>query len=545
MSDARRVLVFIVLSIGLLFIWERYFSKNNIQQDNSTSNSILSTTSNEITNAEQNKNVTANNLNVTVTTDLYQATISSLGATLTELSLLKYSQNNNFKQSFKILQDTENSKFIAQSGLIDKSKILPQYNTVFQVDKTNYVMDLDKNELVVDFTYDTGTIKVIKSYVFKRNSYVIGINYKIINNSIYDLENVSAYYRFLRDKEEPSGENKLVHTFTGPVYFDSENKFNTIKFSKINNNFDLLENVKNGYAGIIQHYFASLWLLNSYQSNNICTNGVRCRLSIKGTDNDLVSVGVLTDLPNINHNNKFAISIPLFIGPQEYSTLLNTAPSMDLTKDYGWVYIFATPLFWLLVKIFTFVKNWGIAIILLTIFVKIVLYPLTRASYISMAKMKVLAPKVELIKSKYKDNKLGFQKELMDLYKRERVNPIGGCLPMLLQIPVFIGLYWALLSSVELRQAKFLWVNDLSSSDPYFILPIILAITMFVQTYLNPPVTDPMQAKMMRIMPIMFSVMFFFFPAGLVLYWLINNVLSMAQQWYINSHITLKKIDRK
>lgn len=545
MSDARRILIFIVLSIGLLFVWERYFSKNNnIQQASNVTNNTASASNNEITNAEQNKNLVANNANITVTTDLFQATISSLGATLTDLSLLKYSQKSDSKEAFKILQNTENNKFIVQSGLIDKAKILPQYNAVFQTSKTNYVMDIDKNQLVVDFTYDNGSIKIIKSYVFKKNSYVIDLNYKIINNSNQELENVSAYYRFLRDKEEPSGENKLVHTFTGPVYFDSEDKFNTIKFSKINNSFDLLENVKDGYTGIVQHYFASLWLLNSYQ-NNVCSNNIKCRISIKGAENDLVSVGVLTDLPNINHNNELSISMPLFIGPQEYSTLLNTAPNLDLTKDYGWVYIFATPLFWLLVKIFTFVKNWGLAIILLTIFVKIVLYPLTRASYISMAKMKVLAPKVELIKSKYKDNKLGFQKELMDLYKREKVNPIGGCLPMLLQIPVFIGLYWALLSSVELRQAQFLWIKDLSNSDPYFILPVILAITMFLQTYLNPPVTDPLQAKMMRIMPIMFSVMFFFFPAGLVLYWLINNVLSMAQQWYINNHITLKKIDRK
>ena len=213
-------------------------------------------------------------------------------------------------------------------------------------------------------------------------------------------------------------------------------------------------------------------------------------------------------------------------------------------KDYGWVYIFATPLFALLVKIHELLQNWGWSIILLTIIVKAILYPLTRASYISMAKMKELAPKIEKLRQQYKDDKVKLQQSMMQLYKSEKVNPVGGCLPMILQIPVFIGLYWALFSSVELRQATFLWINDLSLPDPFYILPVLLAITMFLQTFMNPPPADPVQAKMMKIMPLAFSVMFFFFPAGLVIYWLVNNILSILQQWYVNKHVTLKKLNR-
>ncbi len=259
----------------------------------------------------------------------------------------------------------------------------------------------------------------------------------------------------------------------------------------------------------------------------------------------LASAGVLTDLPLIKAHSSYSIAVPLFAGPEEYKALSISAPELERTKDYGWVYIFATPLFWLLVKLFNLLHNWGWAIIALTVVVKAILYPLTRAGYISMAKMKVLAPKMEALKKQYGDDKVKLQQAMMGLYKSEKVNPIGGCLPMILQIPVFIGLYWALLSSVELRQASFLWIQDLSLPDPYYILPSILALTMFLQTFISPPPSDPLQAKMMRIMPVAFSVMFFFFPAGLVVYWLVNNILSIAQQWYVNNHVTLRRQNRK
>ena len=389
-------------------------------------------------------------------------------------------------------------------------------------------------------------VDVIKTYTFKRGSYIVDIGYQIVNSTANPLTGISAYWSLLRDEAAPDGETKFVHTFTGPAYYTDDSKFETLKFSNVNKgDVSYPENTNNGWVGFIQHYFATLWLLNANNHQPVCSNGINCRLSFKPMGNNLVSAGFLTDLPTIASHGTFAVSVPLFAGPEEYSVLTAAAPHLELTKDYGWVYIFATPLFWLLVKLFGFVQNWGWAIILLTLSVKIVLYPLTRASYISMAKMKALAPKMEQLKAQHGDDRAKLQAAMMQLYKSEKVNPIGGCLPMILQIPVFIGLYWALLSSVELRHAGFLWIHDLSTPDPYYILPIILAGTMFLQTFLNPPPSDPVQAKMMKIMPIAFSVMFFFFPAGLVLYWLVNNVLSMSQQWYVNNHVTLRKTNRK
>jgi YidC/Oxa1 family membrane protein insertase len=299
-------------------------------------------------------------------------------------------------------------------------------------------------------------------------------------------------------------------------------------------------------VGFAEHYFTGLWLLNPYEHAPVCANGVQCRFNFKNVDGNLASSGLMTDLPLIQAHSNYSIDVPMYAGPQEYHSLLAAAPELERTKDYGWVYIFATPLFWLLVHIFEFVKNWGWSIVLLTLSLKVVLYPLTRASYKSMARMKALTPKMAKLKEQYGDDKAKLQQATMAMYREEKVNPVGGCLPMLLQIPVFIGLYWALLGSVELRQAHFLWINDLSRPDPYYILPAVLAVTMFLQTFLNPPAADPVQAKMMRIMPLAFSIMFFFFPAGLVVYWLVNNVLSMAQQWYVNNHVAVdKKHDKK
>ena len=259
---------------------------------------------------------------------------------------------------------------------------------------------------------------------------------------------------------------------------------------------------------------------------------------VKRSKDGLYSAGVLVPLPDLPAQGVMNIPMKLYVGPQEYAAITQVADNFQLVKDYGKVHLFASPLFWLLQKLHSFVGNWGWAIVLLVILVKIVLYPLNAASYKSMAKMRAVAPKLQELKVLYVDDKMKQQQEMMALYKREKINPLGGCLPILIQIPVFLGLYWALLSSVELRQAPWIgWITDLARTDPYFILPIIMAGTMFLQTYLSPPPTDPMQAKMMKIMPIVFSVMFFFFPAGLVLYWVVNNILSIAQQWWINRQI--------
>lgn len=546
--DSRRLITFIIISIGLLFIWEKYFTPKEapnvattVANANSGSNSNSSPA-----NVVDNSLKLGNDKLITVTTDLVQAQINTVGGDLRSLNLLMHGSQSNRKDPYNLLTEANNKVYVAQTGLVSNSGLLlPTHNSIFTTDKLNYTILPNQKDLVVTLKANESGVDIIKTYTFNRNSYVIDVAYQIINNTNNPLAGVSAYWRLLRDETAPEGEMKFVHTYTGGAYYTPENKFNKIAFKDLQkNDASYPEVVNSGWVGYIQHYFTSMWLLNAYGYNSVCTNGIQCRLNFKMVGNDLASVGLLTDLPIIKPHSSFSVAVPLFAGPEEYTALTTAAPDLERTKDYGWVYIFATPLFWLLVKLHDLIKNWGWAIVALTVVVKAVLYPLTRASYISMAKMKALAPKMEKLKAQYGDDKAKLQQAMMGLYKSEKVNPIGGCLPMVLQIPVFIGLYWALLSSVELRQASFLWIHDLSLPDPYYILPAILAITMFLQTFISPPPSDPVQAKMMRIMPVAFSVMFFFFPAGLVVYWLVNNVLSISQQWYVNNHVTLRRQNR-
>jgi YidC/Oxa1 family membrane protein insertase len=546
--DSRRLIIFVLLSVGLLFVWDKYFApKPNL---NNTANSAVVSNNinknNYSNNSQDNINTNIVESTVLVSTDLFQAKISTRGGNLIELDLLNHGENNDPKTPFKLLTKTESSVYIIQSGLLSQNIKLPDLNSIFTTPKLSYVLSGSQDKLDIPLEFKlSDNIKIIKNYQFSRKSYIVLISYKIINLQNQPLNGISAYWRVLRDENTPSGQIKFTNAYTGPIYYNLDNKFNKVSFKDLSkNDVSYPEIVNNGYVGIIQHYFASLWLMNAYGYKSVCDNGIICRLNFKKTDNNLFSSGLITDLPSINKNSSYDISVPLFIGPEEHNILSTTAPDLVRIKDYGWVYIFATPLFALLVKIHELLQNWGWSIILLTIIVKAILYPLTRASYISMAKMKELAPKIEKLRQQYKDDKVKLQQSMMQLYKSEKVNPVGGCLPMILQIPVFIGLYWALFSSVELRQATFLWINDLSLPDPFYILPVLLAITMFLQTFMNPPPADPVQAKMMKIMPLAFSVMFFFFPAGLVIYWLVNNILSILQQWYVNKHVTLKKLNR-
>ncbi|MBP9743230.1 MAG: membrane protein insertase YidC [Burkholderiales bacterium] len=558
--DSRRLIVFIILSIGLLLLWEKYISPENAQTKNSLSQSVSNSAAKNknasvVSTDAVNNQIVGNGITsltsgktITITTDLIQAQINTLGGDLTELSLLSHGSKDSITQPYKLFMNNDNRTFVTQTGLItNNGPKLPNHHTLYTTNQYNYTLKPGQENIVLNLQSRESGINIIKTYTFKRNSYVIDVTYKIENETLAPLSGVSAYWSILRDEADPEGETRFVHTFTGPVYYTTNSGFETLKFSNVNKGeANYPEAINNGWVGFIQHYFTTLWLLNATNYPSVCGNaGIACRLSFKPMGSNLVSAGVLTDLPPIAAHATYTLSMPLFAGPEDYRVLTAVAPHLELTRDYGWVYIFATPLFWLLVKLFEIVNNWGIAIILLTFAVKIILYPLTRAGYISMAKMKALAPKMEQLKKQYGEDRVKLQQAMMQLYKSEKVNPIGGCLPMILQVPVFIGLYWALLSSVELRYSTFLWIKDLSAPDPYYILPVILAGTMFLQTFLNPAPADPVQAKMMRIMPIAFSVMFFFFPAGLVVYWLTNNILSMAQQWYVNNHVTLRKQNRK
>ncbi len=545
--DTRRLILFIVISLGLMLAWEKYFAPKPTptaitQNISNSSDTGVTPVANSVSDTGFNL---ANDQTINVATDLMKVKISTVGGDIRDVDLVKYSDYDNTSKPYKLLLNENSRVFVAQTGLVSPNANvqLPTHKTIFKADANNYTLSPDQKTLTVNLTAtsESGGIVVIKSFTFNRDSYVVDVNYQIINNQTTALNGVTAYWRFLRDEQAPAGETKFVHTFTGPVYYNDTAKFNTIKFDALaKNDVEYPQNTANGWAGFTEHYFTGLWLLNPNNHPAVCVNGVQCRFNFKNVDGNLASAGVMTDLPVIAPHSNYNISVPVYIGPQEYHAMA-AAPELERTKDYGWVYIFATPLFWLLVQIYSFVQNWGWSIVLLTLSLKVVLYPLTRASYKSMARMKALAPKMERLKEQYGDDKVKLQQATMAMYREEKVNPVGGCLPMLLQIPVFIGLYWALLGSVELRQAHFLWINDLSRPDPYYILPAILAVTMFLQTFLNPPAADPVQQKMMRIMPLAFSVMFFFFPAGLVVYWLVNNVLSMSQQWYVNNHVVLNK----
>ena len=390
---------------------------------------------------------------------------------------------------------------------------------------------------------ETNGLKIDKVYTFTKGSYLVNVRFDITNSKGQPV-NLSADYRIVRDHSEPEGQGYFTRSYVGPVVYSPEGGFQKVSFSDLDDDAksgkseaEYIRKTPTGWLGMIEHHFMSTWILQPKDGQSVCAAG-DCRIDIKRRNDNLYSASVSVPLASIQAGAKAETAINLYAGPQTTSVIANIADKLQLAKDYGKVHWFASPLFWLLNQLHNIIGNWGWAIIVLTIIVKAVLYPLTNASYRSMAKMRAAAPKLQAIKEKYGDDRMAQQQAMMQLYKDEKINPLGGCLPMLLQIPVFIGLYWALFASVELRQAPWLgWITDLSRPDPFYILPLIMAATMFAQTYLNPPSTDPMQAKMMKVMPLIFSIMFFFFPAGLVLYWVVNNLLTIAQQWHINRSI--------
>jgi YidC/Oxa1 family membrane protein insertase len=351
------------------------------------------------------------------------------------------------------------------------------------------------------------------------------VSHEVVNKGPAPLQPL-AYYQFLRDDRAPAGGSWMLPTFTGVAVYTEREKFQKVSFSDIEKGKAThARTAADGWIALVQHYFLAAWLPPADVQREYYTGRV----------NGLFRAGVIVPGVTVPPGAAATLTMPLYAGPQEQHRLAELAPGLDLAIDYGWLTIIAVPLFWLLSWLHQWVGNWGVAIILLTVIIKLIFYPLSEASYRSMARMRVVAPKLQRLKEQYADDRQRMQQAMMELYKTEKINPLGGCLPILVQIPVFIALYWVLLASVELRHAPFaLWINDLSRPDPWFILPILMGATMVIQTRLNPVPPDPVQAKVMKIMPVAFSIFFFFFPAGLVLYWLVNNILSIAQQWYIN-----------
>lgn len=460
---------------------------------------------------------------IIVKTDYLTAEINTVGGDLRRLEFIQQRDSKNKNKPFVLLQDRGTHTYIAQTGLLGPG--LPTHNTIFTAQANEYQLAEGKNTIEVRLlaTNIIGA-KITKVYVFHRGGYLIDVGYEIENTGTSPIS-PSVYFQLVRDKSTPEGASMFLPTYTGTAIYTEKEKFQKVGFPDIEKDkAKHSQSADNGWAGMLQHYFVAAWLPKDKSQREFYTRKL---------ENDLYSVGVILPVTAIAPSQAAKINVPLYAGPAQTS-LDEIAPGLGLTVDYGWLTIISTPLFWLLSYLHGWVYNWGLAIILLTVFIKLLFFPLSAASYRSMGKMRVVAPKLEKIKQQYGDDRERLHKAMMELYKTEKINPLGGCLPMLVQIPVFIALYWAILASVELRYAPFFgWITDLSVPDPYYVLPLIMGSTMIIQSKLNPAPPDPLQAKLMKTLPIVFSVVFFFFPAGLVLYSIVNNILSIVQQWYI------------
>jgi YidC/Oxa1 family membrane protein insertase len=461
---------------------------------------------------------------VRVTTDVLTVDIDLLGATLGRAELTRHRATVDTKKNFVLFERSGQQTYIAQSGLIGEA--LPNHNSRFSSAATDYRLQDGQNQLEVRFEARTAEgVSVRKIFNFERSSYLVRVRQEIQNDSSGAVQ-AHGYYQLVRDGNPPEGDSVMLPTYTGVALYNHKDKFHKVSFEDIGKGkTPYSKSAEDGWIGIVQHYFVAAW---------IAPEKIEREFYTKRLDTNLYAAGLIVPIGSVDTGRAATQSVSLYLGPQDQDRLPNVAEGLDLTVDYGWLTVIAVPLFWVLKTFYAWVGNWGVAIILLTVLIKLLFYPLSAASYRSMAKMRVLAPKLQRLKEQYGDDRQRMQQAMMELYKTEKINPLGGCLPILVQIPVFIALYWVLLASFELRQAPFmLWIDDLAAADPYYILPVLMGATMIIQTRLNPEPPDPVQAKLMKIMPIAFSIFFFFFPAGLVLYWLVNNILSIAQQWQI------------
>ena len=467
---------------------------------------------------------------IEVETDVLKLQFSTEGGSLMRAELLKHKDVHKPGSNFVLMDDSQERVYLAQTGLIGATgNAWPTHKTPMTFSGAKSLKESD-NEITFSFeSAPVNNVKLVKTYTLKRGSYAVEVRHDISNGSNEPVS-PQLYLQLVRDGNKPIGESAFYSTFTGPAIFTTQKKYQKIEFSDIEKNKAEFEKQSTqGYVAMVQHYFASAWLVDDQQQRDMFSRKV---------DTNLYSVGMVMPLPAVGAGEKTSHTSRLFVGPQEEKALEALYPGLELVKDYGWLTILSKPLYWLLYELFSVIGNWGWAIVALVVVLKIAFYWLNSQAYKSMGKMKAINPKIMEMRERLKDNPQQMQMEMMKIYREEKVNPLGGCLPIAVQIPFFIALYWVLLSSVEMRNAPWIgWVQDLAAPDPWFILPLLMTATSVFQTWLNPTPPDPVQAKLMWFMPLAFSVMFFFFPAGLVLYWLSNNILSIAQQWMINKQL--------
>ncbi len=548
MNDIRRSILWVVFGFSMVLIWDKWQIHNGQKPTFFPSAAVTAPAAGKPAAAAADASVPAASSAVPATaaagtapagapapapagqrvdasTDLFKLTFNTEGGSLIGATLLQHASKELGTAPIELLTQTPEHTYIAQTGLIGGA--FPTHKTPMTLVPGATALAEGQNELQIRFeSADVGGVKLAKTYTLQRGSYVIGVRHEVVNTGAAPV-NPQLYVQLVRDGATGASETPFYSTFTGPAVYTSEQKYQKVEFKKIDENkIDIVKTSSDGYVAMVQHYFTSAWLL---------AEGTARDNFVRKVDNNLYAVGAITALPAVAPGQSQKVDARLFVGPQDEHVLEATAPGLELVKDYGWLTILAKPLYMLLSMIHGFVGNWGWAIVLLVVLLKAAFYWLNASAYRSMAKMKAINPRIMEMRERLKSNPQAMQQEMMKIYREEKVNPLGGCFPIMIQIPVFIALYWVLLSSVEMRNAPWMaWITDLSTKDPFFVLPVVMTLTTIVQTALNPLPPDPLQAKMMWMMPLMFSVMFFFFPAGLVLYWITNNVLTIAQQAFIN-----------
>ena len=554
MNDLRRTLLWVIFVFSLILLWDQWQVYNgrpktffpggsttteqqaannasgaqNADQDVPTASGVQPAGSDNVAMPVAGQDSSAEK--VVVTTDVYRLTFDTAGARITDLSLLRFADQEDKEQPFRLLSPAY--AYEAQTGIINAGggEAFPTHNTLMHLVAGPLEMAEGQNTLTVRFQSDAvNGVQVVKTFEFTRDSYVINMRTEVVNTGTVPVT-PELYLQLVRNSDALPGGSMFWHTFTGPAYYTQDDKYNKVAFSDIvEGKKPLNAQTDNGWVGMVQHYFVTAWLL---------PEGTQRTYYTRSLGNNRVAIGMIAPLKTLAPGESLTSEAKLYTGPQNETVLEKLAPGLDLVKDYGMFKIFSKPLFWLLNMLHSLLNNWGWAIVALVVLIKAAFFWLNASAYRSMAKMKAVAPRVQEMRERYKDKPQQMQQEMMRIYREEKINPLGGCLPILVQIPVFIALYWVLLSSVEMRNAPWIgWITDLSVKDPYYILPIIMTASTLFQTWLNPTPPDPMQAKMMWIMPMVFSVMFFMFPSGLVLYWVTNNILSIAQQWFINKRL--------
>lgn len=567
--DIKRTVLWIIFAMSLLILWDnwlRYSGRQSMffptptaqQSKTAPANAApastaaanantVATAPNATPGASENTDAVFKSERITIETDVVKADIDTLGGELVRLELLQHKEaihQEHWYDGFLelaglkarpvatnnivLFNQSAQRTYLAETGLIGGD--FPNHKSGFTaLPGVRTLAGQDKVELVLES--EKAGVKLIKTYTFKKGQYLIDVKHQVVNNTAAAIT-PSLYLQLRHDGTKPTGGSIFTGTaeFYAPAVYTEAEKFQKLEFEKIEKKTVSHANkADNGWVAVIQHFFVAAFIPEDKLQRDIYTDTV-------GTN--LYTVGSRMSLGSIAPGASTSMNARLYAGPQNTAVLEKIAPGLDLVKDYWHFAIIAKPMFWVMELLHALIGNWGWTIVAFTIAIKLALFPLSAAGYRSMAKMKVVTPKMTAVREQYKNDPQKMNQAMMELYKKEKINPLGGCLPILIQMPIFLSLYWVLQASVEMRGAPWVgWITDLTQPDPWYILPILYAISMYVTSKLNPAPADPVQAKMMLYMPLAFSIMFFFFPSGLVLYWVVNNVLSIGQQWVINNKL--------